>query len=553
MIFKRLIKVSLLTLAALTIANAYAANVDQQAARSIANSFLKLRSAAPGTLKAPALSDLKLAHAEVSSIDKSVNAYYAFNIDGGGFIIVAGDDRASLVLGYSDQGRLDFNNMPENLMGLLDYYKRQIEYLQAHPTLNVPKRLTTESSDIIVEPLTKTAWGQKMPYYLQCPVASNGNHCKVGCSGVQMSQICYYWQYPVTCGPLAAYYCSRLSTTLEELPVTTFDYNKMLLSYCHWDYDLGVEVQDVYTDEEAQEVAKLCRYVGQAAKMNYGATGSASDGNKKLAGMKTLGYNANAQSVSFSSYTTERWENMMRTELNAGRPIMYGAKNAVGNTSASHAFIMDGYDSNGYFHINMGWYGHGNGWYLTTAIITTTLEGSYRDYGSNQYMFLGIEPPAYCNILTKGLDAEGGLLVLGDSLIPVATDVSLYTNYSEVDLLFNLTDQEGNLVATSDLIHVVKNDFVQHIDIVGAITLPTTLADGTYDLQFNYLIDGTESTVDTAQGKLIVSGKLAKFNAPFNINDITTVIDYLLAGTHPQLSIDDDITLIDHILTQSSN
>ena len=45
MIFKRLIKVSLLTLAALTIANAYAANVDQQAARSIANSFLKLRSA----------------------------------------------------------------------------------------------------------------------------------------------------------------------------------------------------------------------------------------------------------------------------------------------------------------------------------------------------------------------------------------------------------------------------------------------------------------------------------------------------------------------------
>ena len=78
------------------------------------------------------------------------------------------------------------------------------------------------------------------------------------------------------------------------------------------------------------------------------------------------------------------------------------------------------------------------------------------------------------------------------------------------------------------------------------------MADGTYDLQFNYLVNGTASTIDISQGKLIVIGKFAKYNAPFNIEDVTTAIDYLLNGTaadNVELSIDDVIMLIDHILT----
>lgn len=551
MIFKRLMRVSLVTLAAMIGLNANTTNVDLASARSIASSFLKLRTAVPGAFNAPALADLKLAHAEASSVDKSANAYYAFNIDGGGFVIISGDDRASQVLGFSDKGRIDFANMPDNLRALLDGYKRQIEYLQLHPSTKVASRRISENSEIIVEPLIKTEWGQQMPYFLQCPTYQ-GQHCKVGCSGVQMAQILYYWQYPTTCGPIASYTCSMISTTLEELPVTTFDYSKMLHSYCHWDYDLGETVQDDYTEEQVQEVAKLCRYVGQAAKVSYSLSSSFTNGSNKLAGMKKLGYNPNAKSLSYtSSYTTESWERLMRAELDAGRPIMYGAKH-VGTASTSHAFIFDGYDNNGYFHINFGWYGVNNGWFLTTAIITTTLDGSYRDYGSNHYMFTNMEPPEYCKVIAKDIDAEGGLLLLGGLLQPRASRVNLYTTYSDVDLSFALTDQEGNRVATSDLIHVVKNDFVQRSDIYSTITLPTTMADGTYDLQFNYLVNGTASTIDISQGKLIVIGKFAKYNAPFNIEDVTTAIDYLLNGTaadNVELSIDDVIMLIDHILT----
>lgn len=542
----------LLALAVMTGVKTHAANVDENAARLAASNFIKCHSATASTLKAPALADLKLTHAEASTVDPSANAYYAFNIEGGGFIIVSGDDRVSQVLGYSDKGRLDIDNLPENLLGLLDDYKRQIEYLQAHPSLKVPRRRIGDSYEVIVEPMITTTWGQQMPYYLQCPVATTGQHCKVGCSGVQMAQICYYWQYPVNCGPLESYYCSRLLVTLDELPMTTFDYSKMLHSYCHWDYDLGVEVQDTYTEEQVQEVAKLCRYVGQAAKMNYGPSGSASNANMKMAAMKTLGYNPNAKNLSrTAAYTTASWEGLMRAELDAGRPIMYGAKNAAAATSTSHAFIIDGYDSNGYFHINMGWYGHGDGWYLTTAIITTTLDGTYRDYANNQYMFTGIEPPEYCKVIAHDIDAESGLLLLGSSLLARATAVSLFTTYSDVDLTFTLTDQQGTVVASGDPIHVIKSDYVQRSDINGSITLPTSLADGTYDLVFNYQNNDAPMAIATAQGKLNVAGKIAKFNAKFNIEDVITVIDYMLYGVPSdsiQIKIDDVTMLIDVLL-----
>ena len=548
----KFLSVSLIVLATVIGFNMNAANVDVNAARLAANNFLKLRCATPGSLKAPALADLRLAHAEASSVDRSANAYYAFNIDGGGFVIVSGDDRASQVLGFSDKGRLDFNNMPDNLMALLNDYKKQIEYLQAHPSLNVPQRRISENTEVIVEPLTKTQWGQLMPYYLQCPMY-RGYYCKVGCAGVQMAQILYYWEFPKTCGPIAGYTCSLISTTLEDLPETTFDYSKMLLSYCHWDFDLGETVQDVYTDEQAQEVAKLCRYVGQAAKMSYAVGGSSTDGNKKLNGMKTLGYNSSAKNLSrTSAYTTESWENLMRAELDAGRPIMYGAKH-VGNTSVSHAFIFDGYDSNDYFHINLGWFGVNDGWFLTTAIITTTLTGDYRDYGANHYMFVDMAPPVYCKVIVQDIDAESDLLILGETLHSQATGVSLYTTFSDVDMTFTLADQEGNRVATSEPINIVKSEFVQRSNINGAITLPTTLNDGTYDLQFNYLMDGTETTVGTSQGKLTVSGKFAKFNTKFTIGDVITLIDYLLVGTPSsslQVTIDDVTSLIDVILLQ---
>ena len=527
--------------------NMSATNIDVNTARLTANNFLKQHVANPGSFNAPTLADLKLVHVEPSTVDRNANTYYAFNVKGGGFVIVAGEDRISQALGFSDKGQLDFENMPDNLKALLDNYIEHIEYLQAHPDLKVPQRICNNRS-VIVEPLIQVHWGQLTPYSLHCPIV-NGVYSKVGCSGVQMAQIAHFWQYPTTCDPIPRYYSSSLGYYLEELPATTFDYSKMLPSYCHWDFGKHDVVQDVYTEEQAQEIAKLCRYVGQAAKIDYSPYGSGTDGPKKLAGMKILGYNPDAISVELASgYTTEEWESMLRQELDAGRPVMYGARNVI--SDVGHAFIFDGYDTEGYFHINLGWYGVSDGWFLSTAITPDYLDGTPRNYSKMQYMFLDMRPPFYCNVDAQSINANDGFFLLGGlfNLRVRATDVNISTSYNALDLFFTITDVNDNIVAASDTINVLNSDFTQHSSINSAIAFPESLTEGTYNLNFNYIINNKLNTIATIQGELYIAGRLAKFNSPFNMDDLTDLINILVSGKNTEFRMDDLTQLINYLV-----
>ena len=392
---------SSLSLAAVTMVSfsAAAGNVNAGAARLAANSFLKQQAAAtPGMIKAPALADLQLTHAEPSSAVNGAYDYYVFNIKGGGFVIAAGEDRAVQVLGYSDKGRFDLNNAPDGLKALLDGYKNEIEMLQTYEgddlVLETPKMATTAG----VEPLIKTTWGQEMPYYLQCPL-ENGEYCVVGCVATAMAQVMYYWKYPTESSSISAYGGGWWGgTTVPALPATTFDYNKMLLSYCHWDYNTSSLVQDTYTDEQAQEVAKLSRYCGQAVEMDYSPEGSGAYTWDQYDAMLNFGFRSTAEDVSKDGnwwtggggYTNAQWENLIKEELDAGRPILYSASDP---SEGGHAFICDGYNAQGYFHFNLGWYGTCDGWYLTTSLRMVHREGDELNFSTGHEMLIGIEPP----------------------------------------------------------------------------------------------------------------------------------------------------------------
>ena len=129
---KKSLTALLLGTAAMISLQALAGNVSPTDARLTAkNYFNQYVAKSSGTLRAPALADLTLVHTEGSAI-AGINDYYAFNVTGGGFIIVAGEDRAVPVLGYSDHGRIDFNNLPAPLKDLLDGYKAEIEFLRSY-------------------------------------------------------------------------------------------------------------------------------------------------------------------------------------------------------------------------------------------------------------------------------------------------------------------------------------------------------------------------------------------------------------------------------------
>ena len=388
---------SSLLLAALTIVSfqVSAGNVTATQARVAANSFIKQQ--ASGHFNATAMSDLKLAHAEASSAVKGTSTYYVFNIKGGGWVIVSGEDRTPQVLGYSDKGQMDFNNLPYNLKGLLDGYKREIEFLQTYTEDDLVPMPNFFKGTKGVNPLIQTTWGQEDPYDWQCPIV-NGEYCVVGCVATAMAQVMYYWKYPEGSAAIAGYSPWFSSMTVPALPATTFDYNKMLLSYCHWDWDNSELVQDTYTDEQAQEVAKLGRYCGQAVEMDYDPDGSGAYTWAQLDGMISFGYRPTAEDVSKdgswwgggSSYTTAQWEAMIKTELDAGRPILYSANDP---SEGGHAFICDGYSKQGYFHFNLGWYGTCDGWYLTTALQMVHRSGDELNFSSSHEMLIGVEPP----------------------------------------------------------------------------------------------------------------------------------------------------------------
>lgn len=372
---------------------ASAGNIDITTARQTADSFVK-KQIATGVFKASRASGMTLAHAEKSTKVANANDYYAFNVNGGGWVIIAGEDRATPVLGYSNQGHLDFNSLPCTFEALLDSYKREIEFLQTYTADDlVPANIPSTSKT--VEPLIKTTWGQETPYCLQCPIIRK-QYCVVGCVATAMAQVMKFWQYPQSCGEIPSYYCYDISQNLDALPATSFDYSLMLDSYCHWDWDNSVLVQDTYTYAQAQEVAKLSRYCGQAVEMGYSPEGSGAYTDDQLAAMKNFGYRSTAQLVTkswygyFENYTTAEWEAMIRTELDAGRPILYSA---VDPNAGGHAFICDGYNNEGKFHFNFGWYGTCDGWYVSTALNMTHREGDVLHFNSNHDMIIGIEPP----------------------------------------------------------------------------------------------------------------------------------------------------------------
>ncbi len=443
---KNLFSACLLAVFSMFSMNLWASNIDATAARAAASQFIKQHATrASGSFRASAANaELNLAFAKASTAVEGANAYYAFNINGGGFIIIAGEDRATQVLGYSDKGLLNANNLPCNLKALLDSYQREIEYLQSYEGDDlIPIALSSQKVTVGVDPLIKTNWGQEMPYYLQCPLYQ-GEYCVVGCVATAMAQVMKYWRYPESSAAISGFYSYGYGN-VSALPATTFNYSLMLKSYCHWDWDNSELIQDTYTQAQAQEVAKLSRYCGQAVEMQYSPEGSGAYSSDQLSAMKKFGYRSTAKLVQKSgwwgsNYTTAQWEALMKTELNAGRPILYSADDP---SAGGHAFICDGYNDEGKFHYNFGWYGTCDGWYVSTALNMTHRDGDYLSFSSGHEMLTGVEPPeGWVNLLIGDVNKDGNVAI---DDITALIDYVLTQDATGIDLEAADMDENGSV------------------------------------------------------------------------------------------------------------
>ena len=349
--------VFLLVIMTFVVCNIKAKEITKQQARDNAMAFLCKSS--PQSMRKARSS------ASLTDVNINVKNLFAFNIEGGGYVITSGDDRIQPVLGYAETGILDLENMPVNMRQWLDSYSQAISRLRKQAetagteTANATSGAYKERQAI--DYLIHDRWGQGFPYNNSCP-EYNGRKAVTGCTSTAMAMVMHYYKWPQgNCKPIPGYTSSTqqfdFEATLEDLPAVTFDWENMLNEYGYVDAN----------EQNIESVAQLMRYCGQAINSVYAdevtTAGYMSAG---YAMKKYFGYDKRSYHAARNNYSNEEWEDLIYSEIAAGHPVIFGA--AAGGQAIGHEFIIDGYDGEGMFHANWGWDGTANGYFVLSLL-----------------------------------------------------------------------------------------------------------------------------------------------------------------------------------------
>ena len=436
-----------------------AAPVDEQSARRIASDFL--RSKMPQVTRA-ASGELTRAITGVADGDSA--GIYVFNCDGG-FVVISADDELPSVLAYGLKNSYDAQIAPPAMQAMLEAYN--------HAVNSSVKTRAAVPTHADISPLIKTQWNQNTPYNNNCPVES-GVNCPTGCVATATAQIMYYHKWP-----------------------ETFNWDAMKTTYSSDD-----------TGEAVDAVAKLMADVGEKVYMQYGAeSSSALDMDACEALRIRYGYSENTNYIERSCYTAKGWDEVIYNELAANRPVFYGGLSASsGQGIVGHAFILDGYqakDGVGYFHVNWGWGGSSDDYFLISVLnpeqqYTGGNAGS-SGYSFNQSALVGVE---------KGELSDAKSMRLCLYSCTIKSDKGTYTrnsaseNFPAIQLMLGVYNSTQPQEARHyDLAYALYKDN-KLVEIIDSISLDKL----TESKALNYLYGGTFDTGSFAFGKDLADG-----------------------------------------------
>ena len=303
------------------------------------------------------------------------DAYYVFNAgDNGGFVIVSSDERLGTVLGYSTEGHFDAEAVPDNMRAWLKGCDKSVEALQAaEDGCDSQAPAGHRASKAAIAPLIKTKWSQGWPYNLLTP-EKDGQHCLTGCVATSMAMLMNYWKYPTATAKVIPAWSG-----LAAVPAgTKIEWSNMSNYYgsSEWSSQF-IDAEDTYlnyvsaetTEQQQQAVAKLMKMCGMAVQMDYGLDESKAQATAPLSALKDyFGFKNEMQHLLQDNYTIENWEQLIYNELQQKRPVMFGGVADDFGFSGGHSFLVDGYDGDGFFHINWGVAsGLGYGYYSLAA------------------------------------------------------------------------------------------------------------------------------------------------------------------------------------------
>ena len=478
-----------------------------QEASAIASSFIQLRSESVPAKRIRQASQattvsvpVELAYTQLQT-DSITPAVYVFNSENQGFVLVSAEDHARAILGYSDEGYFDENDIPDNMLFWLQMYADEMAQKITHhqamrlvaaqhnsTRLEAMKRKQSADTYPTISPiLGNTVWGQDTPFNNYCP-SYNGQRTVTGCVATALSQIMYVHKHPTRGKGSHSY-----TTTTKQLNVsanfgnTTYDWANMIPNY-----------KNSYTTTQANAVATLMYHVGVAADMDYTVESSGTTSNVALAAITEYFDYDKAINILPKDYMKE--ENILQTiatDLQTGRPVYLSGATI---NQEGHAFVCDGMRSDGYLHINWGWNGTANG-YFTLSALDPEHQGTG---GSTSDLAFTERVVAYTNIKPNaGGDALP--LVTIDQLVRTSADE--ISKNKEVSFSLERFTSSGLTTAAGMVTYFIYNsnsELISQIPI-GTIelpvgyyytdpirvseSLPNSLATGDYELAIRYIDD----------------------------------------------------------------
>ena len=294
------------------------------------------------------------------------------------------------VLGTFDNGCSAEQN--REMASFLRFYEEAVRRVEAGAEMDdvfIRINRAAATADSVGPLLGNIKYDQGDPYNRKCPVLNNEGRSVTGCVATAMAQVMRFYQYPA-CGTGTSKYSGKNGETTYDFSQHPFNWSQILEDYSRQNF----------TNTQADAIAELMLACGASVNMKYSADGSGSNADKAALALKN---NFNYPTAAYlekylandddRTFLVEVWGDAMRMDLDAGHPIIYAGSS--GNSITGHCFVVDGYkfdaEGNTYFHINWGWSGLNDGWFLITCFQPTPDETNYSEYRNT--MVYQIYPP----------------------------------------------------------------------------------------------------------------------------------------------------------------
>ncbi len=463
-------KIILFTLIFLSLfINSIAQPVSKKEALSFAKSFLEHK----------AKSNISLSVCKQVNTLSSIHqpAFYIFNVQPHGFIIVSANKKVKPILAYSLTSNFDTINIPKPINNVLKAYNKAITEIinSTLPTLTSywqVSRYTTKGTKEVA-PLIQTRWGQS-PYYNQlCP-----DDCPTGCVTTATAQILKYYNHPTRGNGYHSYHSDHYGTLAANFGATTYRWN-----------DMPNQLTSSTPGAQKIAVAQLMYQVAVALEVDFTPDESNTYPNLVAEILpEYFSYSSQAQFIKRSNYTLSSWKNTLKSELDNNRVILYTGFDS--EHEVGHAFVMDGYDNNDLFHINWGWDGYYNGYFEINNLSPIS---SYA-FNETQGAVIKIIPvDTYTDIKLFGdIDLSSQSPNYNDSLL-VGVDVANYGNIQFYG------DFKASLFDTNDVfisdIEILENVSINANDYTSLTFYTSSLGvvPGEYKLGIYFRNDGEDN------------------------------------------------------------